>query len=126
MGRRKIPNLSITFSGDSDFDEIQKNHKVQEIVYGNVFIGIQEAARGNRKEATIIELNHTGTYITIPKENWNKSLEKAKEYYIKQEEYETCALIQKLIESINSYGTKRLSRKTPRTNKSNNRNGEHS
>jgi Rps23 Pro-64 3,4-dihydroxylase Tpa1-like proline 4-hydroxylase len=121
MGRKKIPNLTIKIHEGIDFNEVSQNEHVKEIVYSSVFEGIQEAAQGNKKEATILELNSSGAFILIPKENWNKSLEKAKEFYIQSEDYETCALIQKLIESINSYGTKRLSRTASRANKSNNR-----
>jgi hypothetical protein len=45
-----------------------------------------------------------------------ESLEKAQKYYSDLERYEICSDIQKLIESIDSYGTERLHRTSSRAN----------
>jgi hypothetical protein len=126
MGRRVIPNLYITLHENASFDSIQDNFAVQEVLFANVILGIKEATRYKHKEATIVELNSSGNYITLPRENWKSSLEKAQDYFVKLEKYEICASVQKLIESINSYGSTRVYRKTSRANKPNYRNKEYS
>lgn len=126
MSKRSIPNLYITVKDGVNFEMIQENTQVKEIIYNNVISGIRDAIKTNKLEATIVELNSTGNYIILSQNNWQKSLEQAQIYFLELEEYETCATIQKLIESINSYGTERLYRKTSRTNKSNNRSAKYS
>lgn len=126
MNKRKIPNLYITLKEGTDFNMVKENPQVQQVIYKNVVEGIEDAIKTNKAEATVVELNSTGNYIMLGKLSWEKSLERAQTYFLNLEEYETCATIQKLIESINSYGTQRLHRKTSRSNKSNNRNSKYS
>ncbi len=122
MEKRIVPNLYIAIQDGAKFEAIQENAQIQDIIFTNIISGIEHATKHNRKEATIVELNSTGNYISIPQSNWKQSLETAQQYFIKQEKYETCATIQKIIESINSYGSKSVHRKTSRANKPNNRN----
>jgi hypothetical protein len=126
MSKRKIPNLYITVQEGIDFTAIQENIQIKSILYNSVFEGIKSAAETNKSEATIIELNSTGNYITLNKKDWKQSLINAQQYFIQAESYEMCADIQKLIESLDSYGPKRLHRKTSRSNKSNNRSKKYS
>ena len=115
MRRRQIPNLYITIQDGVDFNAIQTNPQVQNTIFNSLISGIKEASDRNQIEATIVELNSSGNYISIDRSNWTQSLEKAQIYFSDMEEYEMCADIQKLIESIVSHGTKRLHRKTSRT-----------
>jgi len=124
--KRIIPNICVHFVEGSDLSVLQENEHVKDIVLGSVVIGIIEAVKLRKKDATIVELNSSGNYISIPKENWKQSLEKAQQYYIKLEEYEICADIQKLIESLISYGSKRSYRTTPKADRPNNRDRKHS
>lgn len=125
MRKRQVPNLYITVQEGVDFTAIQINPQVQSIVFNSLVSGIKDASERNQTEATIIELNSSGNYVSLDRSNWTQSLEKAQTYFSDMEEYEMCADIQKLIELISSYGTKRLHRKTSRTNKSNNRGSKH-
>jgi hypothetical protein len=119
--KRIIPNICVHFVEGADLSVLQENEHVQDIVLGSVVLGIKEAVKLRKKEATIVELNSSGNYVSISKENWKQSLETAQQYYVKLEEYEICADIQKLIESLISYGSTRSYRKTPKTNRPNNR-----
>lgn len=121
MAKRSIPNLHISVQDESNYEVVQKNSIVQAMVFKNLILGITEASKTNRKDAVVLELNSSGYYIQVPRESWKVSLESAQQYYTKLEEYETCAVIQKLIESINSYGIQRSPRKTSRTNQPVNR-----
>jgi len=125
MPKRNIPNLYIVVQEGIDFDLIQSNKQIQNTIYNSVVIGIEEAAKYNKTEATIVELNSSGNYISLNYIDWEKSLKKAQTYFLQLEEYEKCASIQKLIESLDSYGSKRLHRKITRTNKSNNRSSKY-
>lgn len=126
MAKRLVPNLYITLQDGVDFEAIQENDQIKTLLYSSIVTGIIDAKRYNRTEATIVELNSTGNYITISKEDWKQSLMNVQDYFVQSENYEACLEIQKLIESLNSYESKRLHRKTSRANKPNNRSKKHS
>ena len=121
MAKRIIPNLYITVQEGIDFNLVQENPQVQDMIFNSIILGIKDAIKFNRKEATIVELNSSGNYISLSKDIWKPSLENAQTYFTNLEEYEKCADIQKIIESLSSYGRERIHRKTTRSNKSNNR-----
>ena len=116
MTRRKIPNLVVHLEYGVDLNLLHKNPQIQELIYTNLILGIKDANQSNKNEASIIELSSSGNYIQIPKNKWKISLENAQKYYAGLEKYEICSDIQKLIESINSYGTEQLHRISSRTN----------
>ena len=121
MAKRIVPNLYVVAQDESEIESLSGNQYIIDIVFNSVILGIEEAVKGKKKEATIIELNSSGNYISIPRDKWEESLTNAERHFIKLEEYETCADIQKLKESIRSYGSQRVPRKTTTTNRSNNR-----
>ena len=111
MAKRVVPNLYITLQEGVEFEAIQDNIQIQSLIYDNVVTGITEAKKYNRTEATIVELNSTGNYITIDKKHWKQSLINAQQYFIQSENYEACIDIKKLRESLSSYEPKRPHRK---------------
>lgn len=121
MARRKIPNLSVRLEFGADINLLHKNPQVQELIYDNLILGIKDANASNKNEATIVELHSSGNYVQVSRNDWKTSLEKAQQYYSNLEQYEKCSEIQKLIESINSYGIKRPHRTSSRTNQPDNR-----
>ena len=121
MARRKIPNLNVRLGFGADINTLHKNPQVQELIYNNLILGIKDANASNKNEATIVELHSSGNFVQIHKNDWKSSLEKAQQYYSNLEKYEICSEIQKLIESINSYGTERSHRTPSRTNQPDNR-----
>jgi hypothetical protein len=122
MAKRIVPNLYIAVQDESEIETLSDNQYIKDILFNSIILGIEEAVKGRKKEATVIELNSSGNYISIPKNKWEESLTNAEQYFIKLEEYETCADIQKLKESIKSYGSQRVPRKTTTANRPNNRN----
>jgi hypothetical protein len=119
MDRKNIPNLSIIVNQESDFNKIPDNPQIQNMIFMNLILGIKEAQRARKKTADIVELNLTGNILSLSKENWKTALEAAESYYVGQEKYETCIVIQEIIKSIESYGSTRSYRKVTKTNKLN-------
>lgn len=115
MSKRIIPDLYITIQDGTTFDSIKDNLDIQGIIFSNVILGIKEATHYKHKEATIVELNSSRNYITLTRDKWRISLEKAQNYFTNIEDYETCVDIKKLIELNNCYEPKRIYRKSPKT-----------
>jgi len=102
MSRRVIPNLKINIigCGNPDFSNISKDTSFQKILRVNTLNGIREAIKRRSKHAKIIEINSTGDYITIDKEDFSSALDSTLCYFEKIEDYETCDSIMKLKREI--------------------------
>ena len=91
MKKRHIPVISF-----NDLDsKIQKPK-----VYQSLIEGISEAVEVDSNEIKLCELKHTNTYLTVHKKDWSKSLAKAMDFYINNEQYEMSALIKELTSKL--------------------------
>ena len=104
MSKRVIPNLQFNINGDGepDYSIIGENEIIQDIVYSQTVTGIREAIKRKAKHAKIIEINSTGNYLTVDKQDFESALNKSISYYEKFEDYETCAEILREALSIGS------------------------
>lgn len=99
MSKRIIPNIIFTSENINelpDYSLLSQNKIVKSIVCENTFIGIKEAIKKRSKNAKIIEVNSSGYYITIGKEDYKTALDNVIGYYETLEDYETCAEIMNL------------------------------
>ena len=98
MAKRQIPNLQFNISGDGepDYSIIAENEIIRDIVYSQTVLGIREAINRKAKHAKIVEINSTGQYLTVEKQDFELALENSIHYYEIMEDYETCAEIVKL------------------------------
>ena len=88
---RKIPIISL-----EDFETKSKKPTMMKSLVENITEGIES----NLESVNIAEIKHTDIILSVPKNEWKGGLEKAIEYYIKTEEYETCSKIKKLINKL--------------------------
>ena len=102
MSKRVIPNLQFNINGEGepDYSVIGENEIIQDIVYSQTVWGIREAIKRKLKHAKIVEINSTGNYLTVEKQDFESALNKSISYYEKFEDYETCAEIVKLKEKL--------------------------
>ena len=98
MAKRQIPNLQFNINGEGepDYSVIAENEIIRDIVYSQTVLGIREAINRKAKHAKIIEVNSTGQYLTVEKQDFEIALENSIHYYEVMEDYETCAEIVKL------------------------------
>ena len=98
MAKRIIPNLqfNVASGGEPDYSVISQNEIVRDIVYANTFVSIREAVKKRSKHAKICEINSSGHYLTVEREDFKAALDNTLQYYEILEEYETCAQIVEL------------------------------
>jgi hypothetical protein len=98
MSKRIIPNLQFNINGDGepDYSVIAENEIVRDIVYSQTVWGIRDAIKRKSKHAKIVEINSTGQYLTVEKQDFESALNNSISYYEVFEDYETCAEIVKL------------------------------
>jgi hypothetical protein len=102
MNKRIIPNLQFNINGEGepDYSVIATNEIVRDIVYSQTVWGIRDAIKRKLKHAKIVEINSTGQYLTVEKQDFKSALDKSISYYEIFEDYETCAEIVKLKEKL--------------------------
>jgi hypothetical protein len=102
MSKRLIPNLQFNINGEGepDYSIIATNEVIRDIVYYQTVTGIRDAIRRKLKHAKIVEINSTGQYLTVEKQDFKSALDKSISYYEVFEDYETCAEIIKLKEKL--------------------------
>lgn len=100
MVKRSIPHK--VFATKEDFHRFVKNEKAW--MYSRIVEAIEEAFHDSEMKACIFEakIEEAGTIITMNSEteDWEKSLSLAMKWNEKQENYEECIRIQKLINEI--------------------------
>ena len=98
MSKRIIPNLQFNINGEGepDYSVIAENEIVRDIVYSQTVWGIRDAIKRKLKHAKIVEINSTGQYLTVEKQDFKSALDNSISYYEVLEDYEACAEIVKL------------------------------
>lgn len=71
---------------------------------------IEAAHKSNSVFATLFEINDSGCYIEIHKNDWQSALEACVAMYVEEEDYDTCGKITALIHEIKDKH-KRLAKK---------------
>ena len=72
----------------------------KKLIYKSLIEGVSEAMEENRTKVRICEIKNQNVYVTVEKEDWKTSLDRALEFYISKEEYEECSKIKNLINKL--------------------------
>lgn len=69
-------------------------------VYDRIVQAISEGLLTNKDEIKLFDLSDTGVFFTSQKENWKSGLLQALDYYLAEEQYERCTIIQTLLKKL--------------------------
>jgi len=72
----------------------------KKLIYKSLVEGVSEAIEENRTKVKVCEIQYQNVYVTVEKEDWKTSLDRALEFYINKEEYEECSKIKNLIDKL--------------------------
>lgn len=92
----EIPSIPVL--EEEDAEEFFEDN--QEFVYNRVMQAVAEGIQASASDIRMFELNGTGEYITSKRENWEAGLQSALAYYEKEEKYEACNIVAKLIREL--------------------------
>ena len=105
--RKKTPKhlfkLFINVQGDFtkiDFDIFRDTPDLKTKLLNIALDKILDSVGTKKVHIEVCEINDTGGIVCIHKSEWANLLEIVKQNYIKEERYEDCQYIQKLIESL--------------------------
>ena len=92
----EIPSIPVLDEEDAEafFDDHEDAvfNRILEAVEEGVFLGLDEIR--------LFELNGTDVYLTSDKDSWKSGVEKAIEYFVKEEQYEKCIVGRQLLSKL--------------------------
>jgi hypothetical protein len=93
--------LNIAFVGkDLDHDLLLKSNNFISLVYSETVEAIRDAAINRSKTAILFKVAYSEYQVEINKSDWKKALNQCIEYHKKDERYEQCSEIVKLIKEL--------------------------
>ena len=81
-------------------DQISKSDILKELIKKHVPLAIEEAIVDKKIYASLFEINDSGQYIEVHKNQWVQALETCLVWYVEDENYEMCTHIKNLIQTI--------------------------
>jgi hypothetical protein len=101
MIARKPFTLNIAIVGkDIDPSLLLENKKFVGLVYSETIEAIKDAFINKSKTAILFKVAYSEYQVEIGKSEWKKALEQCIEFYKKDELYEQCSEIVKLIKTL--------------------------
>lgn len=99
MKNRKINSINVIFAGDGEVsvEEIEKIPQIKEYMFHESIESITDAVKNNKNVATLFEINKSGIFLELNKDQWSSALNEARIHYEKKEEFERCLLITNLL-----------------------------
>jgi len=99
--KRLVPFLNYTVNEFSEYKEISQMPETQKIVFDNMIEAIKFSLESKKESADIFKLNEDSA-VSLSKDKWIPSLEKAITFYSdpEREDYEKCNQCIELIEKM--------------------------
>ena len=92
----EIPSIPVLDEEDAEafFDDHE------DAVYNRILEAVEEGVFLGLDEIRLFELNGTDVYLTSDKDSWKSGVEKAIEYFVKEEQYEKCIVGRQLLSKL--------------------------
>jgi hypothetical protein len=104
MPKRQLKSINVkNLSKSVTTNDVENTPHFKDLIYQELYSGIQESILSNKDMVTLFELNHSGCILELEEKFWVESLKTAIKYFESKEKYETCTLFNNLIEKVNEY-----------------------
>ena len=100
--RRKIPKAVFEPLEEALCEDLLTIPYLVEMVKKETPLAIREALDTKKNFATLFEINGLGVYLDIPKQYWIPALEQCIDTMSKEEKFEECVSMKKLIDEIST------------------------
>lgn len=98
--RRKLLNVEIIYEDAEDLQQLEDNQPFNDLILKDAFDIVEKAAKTKKKSVPVVAIPNLGLEVSIERHNFKPILQKALDYYTQQEQYERCADVAQLIESL--------------------------
>jgi hypothetical protein len=92
----EIPSIPVL--DEEDAESFFDDH--EDAVYNRILEAVEEGVFLELDEIRLFELNGTDVYLTSERESWRSGVEKAIEYFVKEEQYEKCIVGRQLLSKL--------------------------
>ena len=92
----EIPSIPVLDEEDAEafFDDHE------DAIYNRILEAVEEGVFLGLDEIRLFELNGTDVYLTSDKDSWKSGVEKAIEYFVKEEQYEKCIVGRQILSKL--------------------------
>lgn len=101
----KVASLVITPLQGLKLEELLEYKPIIDLVRQEVPRSIERAIKGNKLDATVVEINNSGYFVEIPHRFWRNALNACLEYYSSEdvEDFEKCLDIKRIVTLVDDF-----------------------
>ena len=97
---REVTPIEITYNTKKDLDELASSDQFKSFILKRTLEEIEFALENNLEKIEIFNIFNLSLIIELERKNFKSVLDKVMDSYVKDEDFEKCNQIKKLIEKI--------------------------
>lgn len=97
---RKLLNVEIVYEYPEDLEQLQDSEQFTNLILQDAFEAVEQAATTKKKSIPVVCVPNLGLEVSVERKNFKPILQKALQHYTNQEQYERCAKLVTLIETL--------------------------
>ena len=98
--KHKPAKLKYTIRNFEEYKILTQNDNTKAFVYMNLIHAVKNSLDQSNESLDLLELTDLNSIITLPRDKWKPTLNRAMEFFSDYELFETCAECKKLIDSL--------------------------
>ena len=98
--KRKITNIEISYSTKRELKELSNKEEFRDIIMKDSFKAIKEAIKNNNTTVELFNIVNLSVIIKLSSLYYPSALKKISKYFEENEEYEKCAEIKNILNSL--------------------------
>jgi len=98
--KKKITNIEISYSTKRELKELSNKEEFRDIIMKDSFKAIKEAIKNNNTTVELFNIVNLSVIIKLSSLYYPSSLKKISNYFEEYEEYEKCAEIKNILNSL--------------------------
>ena len=101
LEKKKVTMLEILYNDDEDLKVLATTEEFREFILKDSLKSISKAIEDDVDKVELFNIFNLSLIVELEKSNYKSALESITKHYIKDENYEICSSINKLINKIN-------------------------
>ena len=100
MAKKKIPFIKYSATKLEDYEVLTSLSETKKKVFDRLVESISEGVSSKKNSVDIFRIYDSDTVLNLGKDSWKRSLERAIDFYVEQEDYSKCKICKDLIDKI--------------------------
>ena len=98
--KRRLPIINYEIRSIEDYDMLTDNMMVKKKVYDHLIEAVQYGIHMNKSKVDLFKIQDSENILTLEKDKWKTTLEKAISFYTENEDYEKCMDCKELVSRL--------------------------